>query len=161
MFVADAGSLLDITEADPTIIRLTTTHIGVLRVPRPALATVGDGRAAELLRLGVTVHDCTVEQLMEAAAQPAHGLSFGERLCLITARDERYALVTHDTVLGRECADCVSTVVCALDLLLLLLRGKHITSEAAAGAAHALRRVNTKFMTGERFDACLKQISSF
>lgn len=158
MFVADAGSLLDITEADSTIIRLVTTHIGAMRVPRLALSTVDDSRELEFLRLGVTAHDCTVEQLVEAGPA-SRGLSFGERLCLITARDENCALITHDVVLSRECAGCVSTVLCALDLVLLLLRGKHITPEIAGVAANALRRANPRFITAERLEGCLTQIN--
>lgn len=157
MFVADAGSLLDIAEADSLIIQLVTSHLGDLRIPAPALIKIKDAKASELLRLGVSVHECTTENLLEAGPNKL-SLSFEERLCLITARDEKWTLITHDLVLNRACDGDDLAAVCALDLLVQLLKGSHITPEAASHAVCNLRGINPKFMTQERVDQCVSQI---
>lgn len=157
MFVADAVSLLDIAEADSSIIRLVRTHLGDLRIPALALDKVGTARAKDLRHLGVTVHKCTTEQLLEAGPNKL-GLSFAERLSLITARDGKWTFVTHDRVLNRVCGGDGLTSLCALDLVIHLLEGAHILSEAARTAASNLRRVNPIFMTQERVDRCISQI---
>ena len=158
MFVADAGSLLDIVEADPSIIQLVAAHLGDLRIPAPALLKIDNAKAYEIQRLGVSVHECTTEDLLEAAPNNL-SLSFEERLCLITARDEKWTLVTHDLVLKRICDSDDVTSVCALDLLLQLLKGAHISQMTANHIASKLRRVNPKFMTQERVDSYIIAIT--
>lgn len=157
MFVADAGSLLDIAEADSSIIQLVTAHLGDLRIPAPALVKIDDARADEFLSLGVSVHECTTENLLEAGPNEL-SLSFEERLCLIAARDEKWTLLTHDLVLKRTCDGNGIRSACALDLLIQLLKGSHISRETANHMACNLRRVNPKFMTKERVDSCISQI---
>jgi hypothetical protein len=156
LFVADAGSLLDIAEADPSLIQLVTTHVGDLRIPVPALVKINNAKAREIQRLGVSIHECTTENLIEAGPNRLN-LSFEERLCLITARDEKWTLVTHDLVLKRACDADGLTSACALDLLLQLLKGAHIGGETAKNIACNLRRLNPKFMTEERIDSYISE----
>lgn len=100
--VGDACALIDILEANESVLTLIAQHVAPVIVPTPVLAEIQQLDELRCTALGLTVVEPTLEQLDEAADQhPA--LSFADRICLIVARDSGYACLTNDGSLGEEC----------------------------------------------------------
>jgi len=83
----DANVLIDLCEADRTIIRLVSDHISRVHVPLPVLREEVDQiDEAECADLGIVPIEPSLETAMAAATRRA-GLSFHDHLCVLLARD--------------------------------------------------------------------------
>ncbi len=104
LLIMDANVLIDLCEADRTVIRLISDHVGQVHVPLPVLREEIDQiDEAEYADLGIVPVDPPLQTATEAAVRRA-GLSFHDHLCLLLARDNGWTCVTNDGRLRRECA---------------------------------------------------------
>jgi hypothetical protein len=159
LFVTEACALLDLIDADSSIVSLASSRLGQILIPDVVLSTVGSLDEAECSRLGVQVCECEVERL-ERATDSRQGLSFEDRVCLLIAREEGWTILTHERVVRAACdADGIASA-CAFDLVRLLQEGGHITPTWAVSVASNLREVNPRCLSEELFDGYARQIGT-
>lgn len=156
--IVDANVLIDLCEADRTVIRLISEHVGQVHVPLPVLREeVGQVDEAEYADLGIVPVEPTLETAMDAAARRA-GLSFHDHLCLLLARDNGWTCVTNDGRLRRECMAEKIPVLWGLETVALLVEGGVLTANAAEEIARAIQRANPRFITDEVIKRFLERI---
>jgi hypothetical protein len=145
----DANVLIDLCEADRTVIRLISDHVGTVHVPLPVLREEVDQiDAAEYADLGIVPVDPPLQTATDAAARRA-GLSFHDHLCLLLARDNGWTCVTNDGRLRRECAAEKVPVLWGLETVALLVDDGVLTAKAAEEIGSAIQRANPRFITDE------------
>ena len=87
LLIIDANVLIDLCEADRTVIRLFFAHGGTVHVPLPVLREeVAQIDAAEYADLGIVPVEPPLQTATDAAVRRA-GLSFHDHLCLLLAED--------------------------------------------------------------------------
>lgn len=159
MYVADACVLLDLIDADSSVVPLASSHLGQILIPDVVLSMAGALDATKCRRLGVKVRECEVDRLVKAAG-PRRGTSFEDRVCLILAREEGWTVLTHERVVRAACeADGIPSA-CAFDLVCLLQEGGHLTPSRAVGVARNLREVNPRCLTDEQLEAYVRRTSA-
>ncbi|MGI5862446.1 MAG: hypothetical protein ACOX6T_10375 [Myxococcales bacterium] len=152
----DANVLIDLCEADRTVIRLISQHVGQVLVPLPVLREEVDQiDEAECPDLGIVLIEPSLQTAAEAATRRG-GLSFHDHLCLLLARDKGAACVTNDRRLRRECAAENVPVRWGLETVALLVDVGALTPEAAEEIGDAVQQASSQFITDpviERFHA--------
>ncbi len=147
LLIMDANVLIDLCEADRTVIRLISEHVGQVHVPLPVLREEVDQiDAAEYADLGIVPVDPPLQTATNAVARRA-GLSFHDHLCLLLARDNGWTCVTNDGRLRRECAAEKVPVLWGLETVALLVDDGVLTARAAEEIGRAIQRANPKFIT--------------
>jgi predicted nucleic acid-binding protein len=146
--IMDANVLIDFCEADRTILRLVSEHIGPVHVPIPILREevqelLADEDHAEL---GIVPIEPTLEVATEAAGRRA-GLSFYDQLCLVLARDNGWTCVTNDGRLRRECEVESVPVLWGLETIALLVDAEVLPVAEAERIGRAIQRSNPRFIT--------------
>lgn len=159
MLIIDAGALLDLIEVRSSIVQIAASHLGPLQVPAPALERTAVLDEKECNRLGITIFECTIEQILEAGQRRA-GTSFEDRICLIVARDRHWTLITNDTAQRKTCYRDGVLVINALDLILRLQRALHLSVQDAIRAANTLHEVNPRQIKKEHLANCLRNIEA-
>src|SRR5712691_10948386 len=102
LLIMDASVLIDLCEADRTLIRIISDHVGQVHVPLPVLREeVEQIDESEYTELGIVPVDPPLQTAIDAAGRRA-GLSFHDHLCLLLARDNGWTCVTNDGRLRRE-----------------------------------------------------------
>ncbi|HVS10393.1 MAG TPA: hypothetical protein VMS76_11005 [Planctomycetota bacterium] len=143
----DANVLIDLCEADRTIIRLVSEHVGQVHVPLPVLREeVVQIDASEYAELGIVPVIPPLHTAVQAATRRA-GLSFHDHLCFLLARDNGWTCVTNDGRLRRECAVENVPVLWGLEIIAFLVDGGVLTASAAEELGRAVQRANPKFIT--------------
>lgn len=158
--VVDANVLIDYLAADVTVLQLVSRHIGTVHIPRQVLQELPRVGADECEHLGLKIIDETLEHLLEAGQRRGR-LSFHDRICLILARDAGWTCVTNDRALRNACEELSIPVLWGLELMLQLVAGHHLATDAAATIAKAIRESNPRHITEEilvRFSRRLKEI---
>jgi hypothetical protein len=80
LLIMDANVLIDLCEADRTVIRLISDHVGRIHVPLPVLREEVDQiDEAEYAKLGIVPVEPPFQTAVNAAARRA-GLSFHDHL---------------------------------------------------------------------------------
>jgi rRNA-processing protein FCF1 len=154
----DANVLIDLCEADRTVIRLISEHVGQVHVPLPVLREEVDQiDEAECTDLGIVVVEPPLQTAIDAATRRA-GLSFHDHLCLLLARDNGWSCVTNDGRLRRECAAEKVPVVWGLEVVALLVDASVLTPEAAEEIGRAVQRSNPMFITDSVIERYLTRI---
>jgi predicted nucleic acid-binding protein len=160
LLIMDANVLIDLCEADRTVIRLISDHIGQVHVPLPVLREEVDQiDEAEYAELGIVPVDPPLQTAIDAAARRV-GLSFHDHLCLLLARDNGWTCVTNDGRLRRECAAEKVPVLWGLETVALLVDGGVLTANAAEQIGRAIQRANPVFITDEVIEGFLERIGS-
>ena len=160
LLIMDANVLIDLCEADRTVIRLISDHVGQVHVPIPVLREEVDQiDEAEYAELGIVPVDPPLQTATDAAARRA-GLSFHDHLCLLLARDNEWTCVTNDGRLRRECTAEKVPVLWGLETVALLVDGGVLTAKAAAEIGRAIQRANPKFITDGVIEGFLERIGS-
>src|SRR3990172_2486046 len=143
LLIMDANVLIDLCEADRTVIRLISDHVGQIHVPLPVLREEVDQiDEADYAELGIVAVVPPLQTATDAAGRRA-GLSFHDHLCLLLARDNGWTCVTNDGRLRRECAAEKIPVLWGLETVALL------TAKAAEEIGRAIQRANPRFITDE------------
>ena len=144
--VFDASALIDIVDADPTLLTAVARQIAPILIPVPVLREVSTLSKAGCAALGLTVIEPTMEQLEEAAT--ARGsLSEEDHLCLIVARDLGATCVTSDGALYNACISERVDVWRGLRPLIALVSGGHLEVRAAILIVRAIKESNAYITT--------------
>jgi len=160
LLLMDANVVIDLCEADPTVIALVSEHIGRVHIPLPVLLEeVEQVRKEDWTSLGIVAVDPPLKTALVAAARRA-GLSFHDRLCLLLARDNGWTCVTNDIRLRRECQSDGVPVLWGLELLAMLVERDVLTATAAAQLGRAIHRTNPRFITAQVLERFLGRIGA-
>lgn len=144
--VFDASALIDIVDADPTLLTTVAREIGPVLIPIPVLREVSTLTEEDCDALGLTIVVPTLEQLDEAAT--ARGsLSEEDHLCLIVARDLGAICVSSDGALHKACVAEGVDVWRGLRPLIVLVAGGHLEVRAAIVTVRAIRKSNAYITT--------------
>lgn len=139
--IADANVLIDYVNIDASILALLAIHIGPVLVATAVLEKVDQLDVGECERLGLTVVEATVEELIEAGAKRG-GLAFDDHLCLILARGHGWCCVTNDKALRRACASEGVALRWGLEVMLGLIEKAVLTTADAVAVAKAIQTTN-------------------
>jgi hypothetical protein len=158
LLIMDANVVIDFCEADRTVIRLISDHIGKVHVPLPVLREEVDQiDEAECADLGIVAVEPPLQTAADAAVRRA-GLSFHDHLCLLLARDNGWTCVTNDGRLRRECAAENIPVLWGLETVALVVDAGVLTAAAAEEIGRATQRANPRFITAEVIAGFLERI---
>jgi rRNA-processing protein FCF1 len=160
LLLVDADVLIDYVVADVTILGRVARHVGSVYVVRSVLAEVEglDGGACK--RLGIEIVEPSVDQLLEAGAEPRGRLSFNDRLSLIVAAAAGWTCVSNDRALRRTCGERGVPVWWGLQLMLALVRAGELDRETALAVARAIHASNPLHISAEiveRFGRALER----
>jgi predicted nucleic acid-binding protein len=139
--IADANVLIDYVNTDASILALLARHDGPVFVATAVLENVDQLDVAECERLGLTVVQPTVEELMEAGAKRG-GLAFDDHVCLILAREHKWCCVTNDKALRKACSVEKVRLRWGLEVMLTLVEKSVLAAEDAVAVARAIRATN-------------------
>ena len=102
VLLADADVLIDYRESELAILALVTRHVGRVMVLPLVLDEVQDVTVQDCAELGIEIVEVETERMLQAAKIESH-VSFNDRLCLLTCREEGWTCVTNDGALRRLC----------------------------------------------------------
>jgi hypothetical protein len=141
-YVGDSCALIDLLDANESVLSLIVQHLAPLIVITPVLGEIAQLDVRRCVALGPTVVEPSLEQLDEAA-DPHPGLSFADRLCLIVARDGGLVCLTNDGPLGAECITRGVATERGLRPLITLVRLGVLTAEAAIATVQRVATSNS------------------
>jgi len=144
--IADANVLIDFMEADPSVLSVLASEIGPVMIAAEVLEKVRLLDAATCERLGLTIVEATLDQLMEAG-QGRPGLAFDDLVCLVLARDHERCCVTNDRALRTACEASGVDVRWGLEVMLPLVVGEALSAEDAIDVALTIQQNNPAFIT--------------
>ena len=102
VLLADADVLIDYRESELAILALVARHVGRVTVLPSVLDEVEDVTVQDCDELGIEIVEVETERMLQAAAIGSQ-VSFNDRLCLLTCREEGWTCVTNDGALRRLC----------------------------------------------------------
>lgn len=152
ILLCDASVLIDYVAADIRILEIMATCIWKLATIIPVLREVKGLTKEKAEKIGITIHEPTFDELMDAA-KPVAGLSSEDRLCLAITRKRRWSCLTNDVRLRKSCTECDVQVVWGLEAMIFLHRGGFIEKERAIKTAKTIQTSNPFHIT----DIVLKQ----
>lgn len=144
--IADANVLIDYVGADTSVLSLLARHAGALHVPAQVLLNVDGLDAAECERLGLTVVDPSLEQLLEAGRRRG-GLALDDHVCLVMARDHGWCCLTNDRALRNACGREGIPVLWGLEAMLGLVETALLPPVNAIEVATLIHKGNPMFVT--------------
>lgn len=160
--IADANVLIDYMGSDPTVLSLLVGLAGELFVPAQVLQNVDGLDECECDRLGLTVVDPTLEQLLEAEERRG-GLALDDKVCLLMARDSGWCCITNDRALRKACAAEGVPVVWGLEAMLWLVQAGALPCEDATSIATLIHTINPAYIgvsVLEDFSSKVRQLGS-
>src|SRR5712692_9861878 len=98
ILLADADVLIDYRDADLSILKLVSEHIGPVRVLREVLDEAPEISDRQCARLGIEIVQLETELMLEANDLP-RSLSVADRLCVVACDHHGWTLVTNDRTL--------------------------------------------------------------
>jgi hypothetical protein len=128
--------------------------VGRLAVLTSVLAEVTGVTVAHCARLGIEVVEVETERMMQAA-EVQSSVSFNDRLCLVTCREEGWTCVTNDGALRKLCERHGVETRFGLALMVDLVAVGALTKRRAVAVArqiqgsnplHINERVRARFM---------------
>lgn len=143
LLLLDACVLIDLHEADPSLFRLASRHVGRIHVPLPVLSEAPEPDRSTAARLGIRVLVPTLEELV-ASARPRVGLSAQDRLCLEMARARGWTCVTNDARLKSSCRSSGVPSLWGLELLARLVAANALRAKRAVLLATAMHQSNPR-----------------
>ncbi|MFN8630065.1 MAG: hypothetical protein U0838_06975 [Chloroflexota bacterium] len=139
--VGDASALIDLLDANESVITLIVEHVAPIILPTPVLAEISQLDDLRCTALGLTVLEPTLDQLAEAADEhPA--LSFADQVCLIVARDNGWVCFTSDGPLGTECLARHVPTMRGLRPLIVLVECGALSPAAAIATVERIAQKN-------------------
>ena len=146
LLISDACVLIDYCKAGcHDILAIVSTRFLPIRVPRRILDEVDQLSEEDVERLGIGVLDVTYLQLQEAAVRG--GPSQQDRLCFVVARDHGGAVWSNDKKLRALCREHGVRQFWGLEILLVLVIGKHLDKKRAREAAANIHAVDPHYVT--------------
>lgn len=134
----DTCVVIDFAECGVEVLALASRHIGQVHVAEPVLAEV---RSVRFDASTITAIEPSIEELEEAAVGRG-GLSFTDRVTLVTARRRGLVVVTSDRALRRACLASGVEASWSLEILLALVSAGALPAESAAQAARGIHGRN-------------------
>ena len=102
VLLADADVLIDYRDSELAILALVAQHVGRVAVMPSVLDEVQDVSVKDCDELGIEIVEVETERMLQAVAIESP-VSFNDRLCLVTCREEGWTCVTNDGALRRLC----------------------------------------------------------
>lgn len=144
--VFDASALIDLADADRTLLAMIADALGPVIIPSPILGEVSTLTEEDCESLGLTVLEPSLKQLAEAATARGR-LSEEDHLCLIVARDLGATCVTSDGALHDACVSLGIAVWRGLRPLIALVELGRLEPRTAIVTVRAIRASNA-YITG-------------
>lgn len=146
LFVIDVNVLIDYWVVDTSKLKLMTTHLGPIHVPRRVLDEITDPvlNVAACENLGLIVVLEEIEELEAAISLSAKGLSVPDKVALIMAQRRAWIPVTNDIRLRTAMIEEGLSPKWGLDMLIELVRGGHLKLDAAITTAQSIIHVNPR-----------------
>lgn len=160
LFILDACVLIDFVTTDPSLLALTSQHVGPVHVASVVLAEVEQLDESSAATMGLQVVEPALALSLEAARRQG-ALSFEDWVSLMLARDNGWTCVTNDRRLRSECEAQGISVRWSLALLELLVAAGALTVDGAADAAESFHQVNPRYVSADivgRFKIKLRSV---
>ena len=141
VLLADADVLIDYRESELAILALVARHVGRLTVLPSVLDEVQDVTVEDCAELGIEIVEVETERMLQAAAIESR-VSFNDRLCLLTCREEGCICVTNDGALRRLCERHGVETRFGLALMVDLVGAGVLTRERAEAVAQRIHSSN-------------------
>jgi predicted nucleic acid-binding protein len=141
VLLTDADVLIDYRESEIKILELVVQHMGRVVVLAPVLDEVQGVTPAQCAQLGIEVVEVETEQLVRATEVESR-VSFNDRLCLVTCRDEGWTCVTNDGALRRLCERHGVATRFGLGLMVDLVAADVLTRRRAMAIARQIQASN-------------------
>jgi len=141
----DANVLVDYAHCDDSILALISTHVGTVHVATPVLGEVKEIAKADCTRLGVTLVEPDLDQLLTAANARGR-MSMQDHLCLLLAKERGWTCVTNDRRLRLECAAQGVPLIWGVELICKLVEGGGSTTEDAKDVICCIHRSNPRYI---------------
>ena len=141
VLLADADVLIDYRESELAILALVARHVGRVTVLPSVLDEVEDVTVQDCTELGIEIVAVETERMLQAAAVESP-VSFNDRLCLLTCREEGWTCVTNDGALRRLCERHGVETRFGLALMVDLVEGGVLTRERAEAVAQRIHSSN-------------------
>jgi len=117
--ISDANVLIDYVKANKKVLHLATKHLCDIHVPVEVLKEVKDITRDELEKLGISIFEPTLDQVINAAKK-SFGLSFQDQLCFLIAKEQGWVCATNDKQLRGQCEKDGVDVIWGLEIMVLL-----------------------------------------
>ena len=155
-FLIDADVLIDYLKTDDSILQLAGRHVFTLHAMSVTVAQEVDGLDPDgCARLGLQIIEPNLDQIMEAT-DAGGPLSFYDRLCLLVAKERTWGCLTNDKALRKTCGAEGIKVMWGLELMVELVKTRHLGRLQAVKVAEAIHKSNPTHITAkliERFKA--------
>jgi len=117
--ILDANILIDFCKCDTTINKLICTYVGQIYLATPVLNEINQIDEGDCLELGIILAEPELEQAV-LAAEKKGPLSFQDNLCLILAKENKWACVTNDKPLRKRCKAEGIPIIWGVELICIL-----------------------------------------
>ncbi|HLD88391.1 MAG TPA: hypothetical protein VI955_03645 [Candidatus Omnitrophota bacterium] len=117
--ISDANVLIDYVKANKKVLHLAVKHLCDIYVPVEVLKEVKDITRDELEKLGISIFEPTLDQVINSAKRP-FGLSFEDQLCFLIAKEQGWICATNDKQLRDQCEKDGIGVIWGLEIMVLL-----------------------------------------
>lgn len=141
VLLADADVLIDYRESELAILALVSQHMGRVAVLPSVLAEVQGVTVKDCIELGIEIIEVETERMLRATAIESQ-VSFNDRLCLVTCREEGWTCVTNDGALRRLCERHGVETRFGLALMVDLVGAGVLTRERAEAVAQRIHASN-------------------
>lgn len=145
--IMDACVLIDCMNADRTLFKLVTQHVGTLHVTSAVLDEVDDIEDDnDVVELGLIIVEPDIEDAFTAARQSGP-TSFQDRLCMLTAKRHGFTCVTNDRNLRTLCSREKVPTLWGLELVAELHGAGGISGKKAVKIAQIIKEYNPTHIT--------------
>jgi hypothetical protein len=157
ILLADADVLIDYVEADPDVLALCVLHFAAVHVMQTTLDEVDGFTTSQCERLGIEV--ISVESaVLTRASEERLGLSIPDTICLLVAEEREWTCVTNEKALRKRCDERHIRVRRGLNLMIELVRGRHLGPKRAEKIARAIQESNPEHIHDGVIAEFLKEI---
>jgi len=140
--ITDANILIDYCTVNKKILKIFASVYEVY-VPLPVLAEVDNLTEKEALRLGIKVIDTSFESITMAMSLDIK-CSLQDKICYVTAKNDGYICATNDNKLRKECVKSGVEVLWGLEMMLVLVKNKHLSKKEAIETAESIAKENAQ-----------------
>jgi predicted DNA-binding protein (UPF0278 family) len=135
---------------------LITREFLQIKVPAAVLREVDQLTNAQAEELGIETLEVSMQQMREANVRG--GPSQQDRLCFISARDNDGAVWSNDKGLRQMCKENGVRVFWGLEMLLVLIKGGHLSEARARKAAKRIHEVDAHYITNSVLDNFMRRL---
>ena len=162
VLLADADVLIDYLKSEFAILSLVAEYVRRVVVLEQVLDEVRSLTPGQCGHSGIEVIAAETERMLQAAAVESN-VSFSDRLCLVTCREERWTCVTNDRALRRLCQRHGVETRYGLSLMVDLVAAGALTRHRAVSIARKIQASNPLHINEqllERFTERCREASS-